>query len=284
LVAVLTAGMVTAAEVPAKPILVLDPGGHTAIVRKVCFTPDGKQLITVAEDKTIRCWDVQSGDLLRVLRPPIGHGPEGKLYAASLSADGRTLAVGGYGAGGKSGLGHIYLITWQSGEIQRVLKGHANGVNSLAFSPDGRHLASGSYDRTARLWNVSTAECEQVFRGHSKAIYGVALSPDGQRLATASFDHTARIWSVADGQISATLEGHTAEVRSIAWSPDGRTIATGGDDQSVRLWNADGTFRNSFANLGNFVDSVTFTSDSSGLLYTTGGSTRSHSYASCCWT
>ena len=84
------------ADVSEKPILVLDAGGHTARVWKVLFTPDGRELITVSDDKTIRVWDVASGEPLRVLRPPIGRGQEGMLYAAALSPDGRTLAVGGY--------------------------------------------------------------------------------------------------------------------------------------------------------------------------------------------
>src|SRR5271157_4535646 len=83
-----------AADTPEKPILVLDSGGHTAIVAKVLFTRDGKQLISVSWDKTIRVWDVASGAPLRVLRPPIGPGSEGMLYAAALSPEGRTLAVG----------------------------------------------------------------------------------------------------------------------------------------------------------------------------------------------
>ena len=112
-----------AADVSEKPILVLDAGGHTAMVRKVLFTPDGRELITVSDDKTIRVWDVASGEPLRVLRPPIGRGPEGMLYAAALSPDGRTLAVGGYGNPADH-RGQIYLISLASGRIERVLKGH----------------------------------------------------------------------------------------------------------------------------------------------------------------
>src|SRR5271157_5779741 len=84
-----------AADTPEKPILVLDSGGHTAFVSKVLFTRDGKQLISVSVDKTIRVWDVASGAPLRVLRPPIGPIGGGALVAAALTPDGRTLAAGG---------------------------------------------------------------------------------------------------------------------------------------------------------------------------------------------
>ncbi|HKI19610.1 MAG TPA: hypothetical protein VKA15_17115, partial [Isosphaeraceae bacterium] len=110
-----------AADAPEKPILVLDSGGHTAIVSKVLFTRDGKQLISVSWDKTIRFWDVASGEPIRMLRPPIGPGNEGKLYAAALSPDGRTLAVGGYGL--EDAVGWIYLISTITGWVERVLKG-----------------------------------------------------------------------------------------------------------------------------------------------------------------
>src|SRR4051794_10912736 len=90
-------GWVQAAEEKKdRPFLVLDAGGHTDQVTRVFFTPDGKEVITVSKDKTIRLWDAASGEVLRVLRPPIGEGREGMLYAAALSPDGKMLAVGGY--------------------------------------------------------------------------------------------------------------------------------------------------------------------------------------------
>jgi len=127
-----------------KPTLVLDAGGHTAKVTNVLFTPDGRELITVSQDKTIRTWDVATGEPLRVLRPPIGRGREGQLYAAALSPDGRTLAVGGFPPGWRDDGFPVYLISLSAGRIERVLKGHTEEIKALAFGPDGRRLASAS--------------------------------------------------------------------------------------------------------------------------------------------
>ena len=256
----------------APPILVLDSGGHTSTVWKILFTPDGKELISVSDDKTVRFWDVASGEPIRVLRPPIGPGDEGRLYAAALSPDGRTLAVGGWGL--KDAIGSIYLISVTTGRIERVLKGHTNVIHSLAFAvpPGGRLLlASGSGDKTARIWDVAAEECQRVLEGHTNSVYGVAFAPDASRLATASFDKTARIWSVADGWCLQTLQGHTKEVGAVAWSPDGKLLATGGHDRSIKFWSPDGTLSRNIENLDNHIVSVIFTPNSRELLYTWGG-------------
>jgi WD40 repeat protein len=255
---------------PDKPILVLDAGGHTAVVYKVLFKPDGRELITVSNDKTIRVWDVATGEPLRVLRPPIGRGKEGMIDDAALSPDGRTLAVGGNGFE-EFKWGEIHLIDLSTGRIVRTFQGHANKVMSIAFSPDGKRLVSGSADRTARIWDVATGECEHVLEGHTEAVYGVVFSPDGRRLATASYDTTGRIWSVETGKLEAELKGHAKEVGCVAWSPDGQVIATGSMDQTIRIWSPDGKYVRSIDGLGNSVLSLTFAADSRVLLATWGG-------------
>jgi WD40 repeat protein len=244
-----------------KPTLVLDAGGHTSRVNKVLFTPDGKELISVSDDKTVRFWDVASGEPLRTLRPPIGPGKSGMLYAAALSPDGKTLAVAGYDPG------VIYLIALPAGRIDRVLKGHVGSIFALAFSPDGKQLASGSGDHTACLWDAGSGACVQTLSGHADVIYGVAFSPDCRNLATASYDKTGRLWSAATGQPEAVLRGHDQVVLCVTWSPDGATLATGSRDGAIRLWGADGTPRQRFADLGSEIASVTFTSDSRRLLF-----------------
>jgi WD40 repeat protein len=135
-----------------EPILVIDPQGHSAMIRDIMFTPDGKTLISVSLDKTIRLWDVVTGDLIKTLRGQIGDGEEGMLNAGALSPDGNTIAVGGYGSGG---VDYIQIFNLATSEQIGLLTGHTNVIIALAFSPDGNWLASGSGDHTVRIWDVS---------------------------------------------------------------------------------------------------------------------------------
>ena len=262
------ARLAPAEDAPERPILVLDAGGHTAAVGKVLFTPDGKELISVSSDKTIRVWDVATGEPLRVLRPPIGAGPEGRIYTAALAPDGRTLAVGGYDVGADSA---IYLIEPRYGRVEGVLRGHADVIYALAFSADGARLASGSGDKTARIWDVAGKRCERVLGGHDADVMGVAFAPDGLRVATASIDRTGRIWSLPAGRAEAVLRGHAGEVRCVAWRPDGRAVLTGSLDRSLRRWAPDGGPLEGPVDLGGQVISLAFSADARTLLATCDG-------------
>jgi WD40 repeat protein len=233
-----------AAEAVGKPVLVLDAGGHTAAVRKVLFTPDGKHVISVSLDKTIRLWDVATGQTRRVLRPPAAGGHIGELLAADLSPDGRTLAVAGWGfiEKGKHVVG-IHLITLAT-EAMRTLRGHTGAVTALSFSRDGKRLASASRDMTARVWDVDSGVCVQTFEGHTGAVFDVAFAPGHRRLVTASGDGTGRIWQVESGKLIAELKGGTGAVFAAAWSADGKTVVTGGADPAgLRVWEPNGKAR-----------------------------------------
>ncbi len=111
------------------------------------------------------------------------------------------------------------------------------GCFSVAFSPDGKLLASGSYDQSIAVWDVATHQEVSRFTGHTKGIDAVAWSPDGQLLASASFGHRIRLWHVRDGGLH-TLEGHTDGVADVAWSPDGTRLVSGSADQTLRVWDA----------------------------------------------
>ncbi|HEY5316156.1 MAG TPA: WD40 repeat domain-containing protein [Pirellulales bacterium] len=255
-------------KLAATRVLALDAGGHTGGVYRLLPNAYGDQLISVSYDKTIRIWDLQTGEPLRVLRPPIDRGGHGVLASASLHTGGDLLAVSGYRALSPVYDHRIRLISLASGETVRLLKGHAYSVEEVAFSSDGKRLASASMDSTARIWNVETGETEHVLKGHTNILNRVAWSADGKHVITASADGTARIWNTATGASEVVLPGHQGQVRAAAWSPDGRTVATGCDDLTIRLFEPDGKLRYSWTGRPNQITSMSFSPDSSRLLYT----------------
>jgi WD40 repeat protein/formylglycine-generating enzyme required for sulfatase activity len=130
-----------------------------------------------------------------------------------------------------------------SGALLRTLPGHPNSVYSLAWSPDGRSLASGSYDHAVKLWNAASGNLVRSLSGHSGEVSSVAWSPDGSMLASGSRDRTAKLWDASSGALLHTLAGKESGVNGfpnaavVVWRPDGKTLAASGFDGSkVKLW------------------------------------------------
>jgi WD40 repeat protein len=108
----------------------------------------------------------------------------------------------------------------------------------VAFSADGKRLASAGEDKTVKVWDAQTGQEQLTLKGHADRVYSVAFSPDGKRIASASWDMTVKVWEAQTGQEQLTLKGHAGRVHSVAFSPDGKRLASAGDG-TVRLWDAD---------------------------------------------
>ncbi|BAY65252.1 protein kinase [Calothrix brevissima NIES-22] len=151
--------------------------------------------------------------------------------------------------------------------LEKTLKGHSNPVDSVAISPDGNTLASGSWDNTIKLWNLATGEQIRTFSGHSDTVNSVAFSPNGNTLASGSWDKTIKLWNLATGEQIRTLKVHSNTVISVAFSPDGNTLASGSSDKTIKLWNlATGEQIRTFSGHSDTVNSVAFSPDGKTLV------------------
>jgi WD40 repeat protein len=237
--------------------------GHEHALRSASFHPGGASILTVAQ-YTARLWDVRSGAAIHVI-----DDHEDGITAARFSPDGKHVVTGGLD-------GTVRVRDAGGRSVPGVLAGHTRRVHDIAFSADGKVLATAS-DPEARVWDASTLAEISVARGHAHAIYSVALTSDGARLATgsedftariwdartgkllhalphghkvvdveisrddalvvtASYDKTARVWDLESGRLVTEMRGHAAPLLQAAFSPDGRSVVTSCVDYTARIW------------------------------------------------
>jgi WD40 repeat protein len=200
--------------------------GHSGLVGRAAFSPDGKRVVTASFDGTARTWDADSGQPLLTLA-----GHMGIVWDAAFSPDGKRIVTAG-----ADGL----AIVWDANSGQRLqtLAGHKGMVLSAVFSPDGTRIATAGQDHTAQVWDVTSGKSLATLTGNTWIVYQARFSPDGKRIVTAGSDDSVRVWDAATGKQQLSLAGHTDDVMDATFSPDGTRIVTASDDHTVRLWDA----------------------------------------------
>eukprot|EP00798_Chlamydomonas_sp_ICE-L_P001313 gene1313-32666_t len=188
-----------------------------SLVNSVAFSPDGKTLASASKGNKVHTWDVATG--------------KHRLTMEGCRENGRTLASAA--SYDKS------MCTWDVETAKNIITIEGHSFTSVAFSPDGRTLASASADRTVHTWDVETGKQMLTIEAHYLVVHSVAFSPDGRTLASAGGDRKVCTWDSETGKKMLTMEGHRHEVVSIAFSPDGKTIASASEDKTVRTWDVE---------------------------------------------
>lgn len=215
--------------------------GHTEPVRRAIFSTDGKRILSAGWDKTIRLWNVESGQTIKEF---VGH-QDAVLSARFLKQGNQILSAS------KDKTIRIWDV--ESGEEITRMEGHTGFVYDVAILPGEERALSCSRDQTLRLWNLKTGDCVREFPKQN-SVLSVAISPDGKTAITGSVD-SPQVWDIETARVIGRLQGHSSPIKTIDVSPDGKLIATGGEDGMIHFWDLES------------LDLISTISSGSGTLY-----------------
>ncbi|MBD2519852.1 AAA-like domain-containing protein [Nostoc sp. FACHB-973] len=213
--------------------------GHKAIASGVAFHPDGQRLASSDGTGIIHLWQANGTQLktFSLLHPTGTIDPNQNESASAegstveFSPDGQLLAAGNT----SQNLARLWKL---DGSLVTTLTGHQKGISRIRFSPDGKQIATSSYDGTIKLWHLD-GRLIRTFTGHKGEVQDLAFSPDGKLIVSGSHDRTVKLWTV-EGKLLHTFSGHSNKVYAVAFSPDGKTITSGSRDRTIKLWKPDG--------------------------------------------
>ncbi len=208
---------------------------HPDFVESLAYSADGHTLATGGFDGTVRLWDCATWKQSSVWTNPDRHAVKGVAF----SPDGKTLAAAS----------EKIVVLWDvaTGKPRHTLRGHREDIWSIAFSLDGKLLASGGADETVRLWDPATGKELAVRKAHDEIVCAVAFHPSGRWLVTGGIHHVGRpgeeensgeikVWDVATRRVVQTVAAHTLPTITVAFSLDGKTLAAGSCDKKLKLW------------------------------------------------
>jgi GTPase SAR1 family protein len=240
--------------------------GHKREIRGVAITSDGKTIISSSYDRTLKVWDLASGQCQATFPSHFADvndsiiTPDGAT--AISTSDDKTLKVWDLATGHCLATfgGHIELVgrvaialdgntivsssndktlrVWDlsTGQSHAILRSHTERVLSVAITPDDKTIVSGSGDMTLKVWDLATGQCQATLKGHTGWVDAVAITPDGKKIVSGSSDSTLKVWNLATGQCLATFEGHTNAVLDVAITPDSKMIISGSSDKTLKVW------------------------------------------------